>query len=581
MCLVFHRQLSASLPPILLVSLVLAALYPIDSSAAAKSPQKLPLKAVNGPQTTIVILVQFPDRTNSTSPSQISNALALLNDYYSEDSYSTVSFQYAVTPSTSAWYRMPNTMAYYGADTASSDNQLVQDALQATVNAGTNLANYKFAMIVHAGSDEAITHVTADIHSYTIQGFPFRMGLTTYTISSSVVAETDPMGVYAHESGHLLGLPDLYDVTQQIDPANNFLGYWEIMALGEWNPNNGNPLTSPGTYPSHHSAWSKIELGFIPASRIVTVNSGTSVNVTVQNLEELTSGVQAVKIPVAYDSQGRLTYYLIEMRAKLGVYDQYLPFPSTYPNAGLLIYRVNETVPNGSGSVKLIDAHPGGDLSDAPFGPCSSPCVSNNILSDSTNFVKVIVTTTGPTTYKITVDRTNSPQLLLQINTPSSGVLVSVDGHNQTTDSSNQLRLPVRYGPHTIYVQQQIPVSVGSTSVQIGLTNTFASWGDGGTTNPRGVSLVQDTVITALYRITVEPSLASAVTALIILGIVVTAVALHRRKRTPAQQMTAQVPPNEGGHSPPVPVSPSDRLFPGNDSLPGDAVYQDKKPEGS
>ena len=548
-----------------------------------KSPQNLPLAAVNGPQSTIVILTIFSDKGNSTSPTQISKVLGAVNNYYAEDSYNTLSFQYTLTPSASAWYRLPNTMEYYGADTASSDNQLVQDALQAAVNAGTNLASYKFAMIVHAGNDEAITHTTSDIHSYTIQGFPFRQGLATYTISSSVVAESDPMGVYAHESGHLLGLPDLYDVTQRIDPTNNFLGYWEIMALGEWNPNNGNLLISPGTYPSHHSVWSKIQLGFVPSSRIVTVNSGNSTAVTVQNLEEPTSGVQAVEIPVAYDSQGRLTYYLIEVRAKLGVYDQYLPFPSTYPNAGLLIYKVNETVPNGSGSVRLIDAHPGGDLSDAPFGPCSSPCASDNIFSDPTNFVKVIVTTTSPTAYTITVDRTSSPQLLLQVNTPGSGVLVSVDGSNQTTDSSNEIRLSVRYGPHTIYVQPQIPVSIGSSSVQVGLTNTFASWSDGGGggTNPRGISVVQDTVITALYRITVEPSLSSAITALIILGIVVTAVSLHRRKHAPAQQVAAHSPPSEWQPSPQGPVSSSDRLLPRNDSLPGGAIQQDKKPEGS
>src|SRR5881296_1523812 len=355
-------------------------------------PNHLPLAAVNGPQRTIVIMVQFPDKGNGTSPTQILTMLSNLNNYYNEDSYGTVSFQTGMTPAASStWYTLPNAMTYYGADTVSSDSQIVSDSLQAAYNAGVDLANYKFAIVVHSGNDEAMTHVTSDIHSFTIPGYVFNPApLVSYKISTSVVAESDPAGVYCHEAGHLLGLPDLYDLTGQIDPANNFLGYWEIMALGEWNPNNGNPLTSPGTYPSHHSAWSKIELGFIPASRIVTVNSGTSVNVTVQNLEELTSGVQAVKIPVAYDSQGRLTYYLIEMRAKLGVYDQYLPFPSTYPNGGLLIYRVNETVPNGSGSVKLIDAHPGGDLSDAPFGPCSSPCVSNNILSDSTNFVKVI-----------------------------------------------------------------------------------------------------------------------------------------------------------------------------------------------
>src|SRR5713101_306498 len=145
----------------------------------------------------------------------------------------------------------------------------------------------KFAIVVHSGDDEAMTHVTSDIHSFTIPGYVFNPApLVSYKISTSVVAESDPTGVYCHEFGHLLGLPDLYDLTGQIDPTNNFIGYWEIMALGEWNPNIGNPLQpKPVTCPSHHSSWSKILLGVIPPSKIVTVKAGDRVNVTLQNLE--------------------------------------------------------------------------------------------------------------------------------------------------------------------------------------------------------------------------------------------------------------------------------------------------------
>ncbi len=544
----------------------------------------LPLAAVNGPQRTLVVLVRFTDKQNSSSLSQIQNALTGLNDYYNENSYGAVSFQPDIAPSlTSLWYKMPNMMAYYGQDTTSSDNQLVHDALQAAYNAGINLANYKFAMVVHAGNDEAISHVSNDVHSYTIPGYVFNpVPLTSYKISTSVVAETDPKGVFSHEAGHLLGLPDLYDVTGQIDQANNFMGYWELMALGEWNPNNGNLLLQPGTYPSHMSSWSKIELGFVPSSRIVTVQSGESRNITVENLEQTTTGPQAIKIPVAYNSDGSLTYYLLEMRAKLGTYDQYLPFPSTYPNAGLLIYKVNESILNGNGSVRLIDAHPGGDLNDAPFGPCAAPCVSINTFSDQANYVKVIITTTTPTAYTVTVDRTNSPVLLLQVNTPSSRVLISVDGVNLTSDESKQMRLAVRYGPHTVFVQPQIPISFGSTTFEIGLTNAFASWDDGGTADPRGISVVRDMVLTAIYRITVAPSFSAAATALILLGIVVLGVSLHRRKGhaaptpPPIPQLHQRTPPT----GLPAGVSPGQSSFPGNDGLPGGPVKDDQKPEG-
>jgi M6 family metalloprotease-like protein len=549
-----------------------------EESPSRVLPNNLPLAAVNGPQQTIVITVRFPDKGNGTSPSQILTLLSSLNNYYNEDSYGTVSFQTGMTPTaSSSWYTLPNAMTYYGADTVSSDNQLVSDSLQAAYNAGVNLANYKFAIVVHSGDDEAMTHVTSDIHSFTIPGYVFIPApLVSYKISTSVLAESDPIGVYCHEAGHLLGLPDLYDLTGQIDPANNFLGYWEIMALGEWNPNNGNPLQpKPGAYPAQHSIWSKIQLGFVPSSRISVVQPGQSANMTLQNLETPTSGTQSIKIPIAANQDGSLTYYLVEMRAKLGIYDQYLPFPSDYPGAGLLIYKVNESIPAGHGSIHLTDAHPGGDLSDAPFGPCNSPCVSNNTFSDQANFVKVIVTTTSTTSYSVLVDRTSAPRLLLQVNTPSQGVEITVDGSNWTSDATYQLRLPVRYGPHSISIQPQIPVSIGTTTIQVGLTDSFASWDDGNTANPRWVSVVKDTVLTASYRVVIEPSFATAITAATILGVVILAVTIHRRRHRPVGNVLASpISPGPSDTKPQVLPEPQGSL-PGNNALSGVPVKSD------
>src|SRR5712664_3056144 len=536
------------------------------------TPNHLPLAAVNGPQRTIVITVQFPDKGNSSSPTQILTMLSNMNNYYNEDSYGTVSFQTGMTPAaSSSWYTLPNAMTYYGADTVSSDNQLVSDSLQAAYNAGVDLASYngQFAIIVHSGNDEAMTHVTSDIHSFTIPGYVFNPApLKSYKISTSVVAESDPTGVYCHEAGHLLGLPDLYDLTGQIDSSNNFLGYWEIMALGEWNPNNGNPLQPrPGTYPSHHSIWSKIQLGFVPSSRIAVIQPGQSANVTLQNLESSTVGNQSVKIPIAANHDGSLTYYLAEMRAKIGTYDQYLPFPSDYPGAGILIYKVNESIAAGHGSIRLVDAHPSGDLSDAPFGPCSSPCVSNNTFWDQANFVKVIVTTTGATSYSVLVDRTSAPRLLLQVNTPSQGVEITVDGSNWTSDASNQLRLPVRYGPHSISIQPHIPVSIGSTTIQVGLTDSFASWDDGNTANPRWVSIVKDTVLTASYRVVIEPSFATAITAATVLGVVILAVTIHRRRhQSVGNTVGSTISPGSGVVHPQSVLQPESSL-PRNNTL--------------
>jgi len=356
------------------------------------------------------------------------------------------------------------------------------------------------------------------------------------------------------------------------------------MALGEWNPNTGNLLQpKPGTYPSHHSIWSKIQLGFVPSSRVALVQPGQSANITLTNLESPTTNTQSVKIPIAANQDGSLTYYLVEMRAKIGTYDQYLPFPSDYPGAGILIYKVNESIAAGHGSVRLIDAHPGGDLNDAPFGPCNSPCVSDNTFSDQANFVKVIVTTTSPTSYSVLVDRTSAPRLLLQINTPSQGVSVTIDGANWTSDASNQLRLPVRYGPHTIFIQPQIPVLIGSSTIQLGLTESFAAWDDGSTSNPRWVSVVKDSVLTASYRVVIEPSFATAITAATILGVVILAVTFHRRRHQAlgnAKGSATYSSPEPSVTQLGNPSSPTGS-FPRDDALSGVPVDNNNEPKGS
>src|SRR5712664_564362 len=166
-------------------SSILLALIILSFSAGALSvhheemntrlvPNHLPLATVNGPQRTIVIMVQFPDKGNSTSPTQILTMLSNLNNYYNEDSFGTLSFQTGMTPgASSSWHTLPNAITYYGADTVSTDNQLVSDSLQAAYNAGVDLSNYKFAFVVHSGDDEAMTHIASDIHSFTIPCYVF------------------------------------------------------------------------------------------------------------------------------------------------------------------------------------------------------------------------------------------------------------------------------------------------------------------------------------------------------------------------------------------------------------------------
>ena len=79
-----------------------------------------------------------------------------------------------------------------------------------------------------------------------------------------ITNEICPMGIYAHEFGHILGLPDLYD-RDESDGDSEGLGEWCLMASGSW-------LGWYGDTPSHMSSWCKMKLGWLEPS-IVTSSS--------------------------------------------------------------------------------------------------------------------------------------------------------------------------------------------------------------------------------------------------------------------------------------------------------------------
>src|SRR6478735_7223464 len=68
--------------------------------------------------------------------------------------------------------------------------------------------------------------------------------------------ENGGLGVFSHEFGHDLGLPDLYDTAG----GDNGTGFWTIMSGGSW-LNDG--TDSIGTRPGYEAAWEKLQLGWL------------------------------------------------------------------------------------------------------------------------------------------------------------------------------------------------------------------------------------------------------------------------------------------------------------------------------
>ena len=117
------------------------------------------------------------------------------------------------------------------------------------------------------GNDNLWPHMSSlgSSYEYTTQDASANGGyiiVSSYFVSPELAGGGDcytdiirPMGVYAHEFGHILGLPDLYDRDDSNGDSEG-IGNWCLMAGGSWNGWGGDT-------PAHMSAWCKQEMGWI------------------------------------------------------------------------------------------------------------------------------------------------------------------------------------------------------------------------------------------------------------------------------------------------------------------------------
>jgi M6 family metalloprotease-like protein len=299
------------------------------------------LRAPLGTNTIVVILVEFTDMTHIFTKAQVAGvAIGDLDAYYEEASYN----QTHITGATTSWLSLPHNRQYYVQGTSSPSEpkfQLVQDAITAA-DPFVNFAAYDGVTIVHAGRGQELSGDWRDYWSSEWWGFTISTDDGVDIHRASVSPEVGQpgnlayVGVIAHEFGHDLGLPDLYDVDYT---GAEYVNHWCLMGEGSWNGPN-----QVGESPAHMMGWCKLQLGYVNGSQLLLAPSATSV--VVDPLENPTTGVHLVKIPI-----DGTHYYLIEVRQRIG-YDQYLL------GKGVVLSYVDETLASGKGIVKVVDSHP-------------------------------------------------------------------------------------------------------------------------------------------------------------------------------------------------------------------------------
>ncbi|TQM62929.1 immune inhibitor A [Humibacillus xanthopallidus] len=102
--------------------------------------------------------------------------------------------------------------------------------------------------------------------------------------------ENGGLGVFAHEFGHDLGLPDLYDTAG----GDNGTAFWTLMSGGSW-LNHGQD--SIGTTPGYMGAWEKLQLGWLDY-KVVPYGTDTTVKLSQADRATKSGSVQALIVPL-------------------------------------------------------------------------------------------------------------------------------------------------------------------------------------------------------------------------------------------------------------------------------------------
>ena len=409
--------------------------------------------------------------------------------YYQEISYGSVTLKGDVI----GWYKLPYPESHYGHDCTSIDDaacdgqdaswQIGSDAALAAQTVGVNFANYDYFVFVHSGYGEESSGVKDDVWSVTYLGGVYVRTNTKTLTKFQIVPELEAsgavsLGVYCHEFGHQLGLPDLYNTVN----GKTIMGPWELMDKGLWN---GDPA---GSSPAHMGAWDKIQLGFVSGSMLASALAGATTTYTIDPTEVASSNVHVVQIPLTSTSNPS-QYYLVEVRAAIG-------FDSALPAAGVLITYVDNTAIVGR--VHVMDGHPSvPSLEDAVWNV-------GQTFTDSKNNIAVTVAGKVGNAYQVTVNRGGAPpppitnqtsyvDLAISsvdsqpvvITSPNTNVTITVQISNLGTQDVTNAQVQVKLDG-SVYANTQVSVGADAS------TQTTFSW--------------ISTVGSHVFQITIDPN---------------------------------------------------------------------------
>ena len=148
--------------------------------------------------------------------------------------------------------------------------------------------------------------------------------------TAAVISLDTDWGTIAHEVGHLLGLPDLYDhrLADKEEEAAKQFGSWCLMSRSR---------VRPGL-----SAWCRLSLGWLVEGEIARVKRGEEKTVQLDPTCCPTTNFLVAKVELAASR-----YYLVEARRRAGL-------DACLPQDGVIITRVDYFADHYSDRITLV-----------------------------------------------------------------------------------------------------------------------------------------------------------------------------------------------------------------------------------
>ncbi len=322
-----------------------------------------------GTQPVLVLLASFSDRSGTYTATNFASSMFgasnSVKDFYLDSSFNQLTLGPAtetygtVNDGVIGWlnlgYSHPNT----GASTSTANQTIVKNALIAA-DSYVNYASFDTDGNGYISNKELHIVVVVAGYEYSMTGSPapsiwaHRWNLnnvTPPTLDGKILGEYNynggyaqfgeihsdsvnpqhqaTIGIMAHELGHDLTWPDLYDT----DNSSEGVGEWSIMGSGSWNF-----ITTWGDSPAMPDAWLKWYQGWISPTAVNGTLTGASIGQAETNAKAYLLRPNPGGVDWNfYVTSGTGEYFLLENRQKTG-YDAGLP------GCGLLIWHIEESV---------------------------------------------------------------------------------------------------------------------------------------------------------------------------------------------------------------------------------------------